>query len=62
METVIRRYKTLGAWVPRWVAGPCRNRECEAYVPEDAADSEGPEDPENQKAAELPGGSGTGGT
>jgi hypothetical protein len=35
VETVIRRYKTLGAWVPRWVAGPCRNRSCEAYVPKD---------------------------
>ncbi|MFI9768779.1 hypothetical protein ACIHJG_18190 [Streptomyces sp. NPDC052415] len=30
VETVVRRHKTLGAWVPRWVAGPCRNPECEA--------------------------------
>ncbi|MDT9696344.1 hypothetical protein [Streptomyces sp. P17] len=32
VETVVRRHKTLGAWVPRWVAGPCRNPQCEAFV------------------------------
>ncbi|MFR0358177.1 hypothetical protein [Streptomyces sediminimaris] len=32
VETVIRRYKTLGAWVPRWVAGPCRDPGCGARV------------------------------
>ncbi|MER6672453.1 hypothetical protein [Streptomyces sp. NPDC000983] len=32
VETVVRRHKTLGAWVPRWVAGPCRNATCEAFV------------------------------
>ena len=31
VEQVVRRHKTLGAWVPVWVAGPCRNPECEAY-------------------------------
>ncbi len=36
METVVRRHKTLGTWVPRWVAGPCRNPECAAYDAEDA--------------------------
>lgn len=36
METVVRRHKTLGAWVPLWVAGPCRNPECGAYEAEDA--------------------------
>jgi hypothetical protein len=30
VETVVRRHKTLGAWVPRWVPGPCRNPECAA--------------------------------
>ncbi|MBN0047981.1 hypothetical protein JS756_28490 [Streptomyces actuosus] len=30
--TVVRRHKTLGAWVPVWVREPCRNRDCEAYV------------------------------
>ena len=34
VETVVRRHKTLGAWVPRWVAGPCRNPKCEAYADE----------------------------
>ncbi|MCW5250514.1 MULTISPECIES: hypothetical protein [unclassified Streptomyces] len=28
--TVVRRHKTLGAWVPSWTAGPCRNPRCEA--------------------------------
>lgn len=32
VDTVVRRHKTLGAWVPRWVAGPCHNPDCEAYV------------------------------
>ncbi|WP_427920047.1 hypothetical protein [Streptomyces sp. cg40] len=36
VATVVRRYKTLGAWVPKWVAGPCRNPECEAYAGEGA--------------------------
>lgn len=36
METVVKRHKTLGAWVPVWVAGPCRNPKCEAYVEEGA--------------------------
>ncbi|GAA2591181.1 MULTISPECIES: hypothetical protein [Streptomyces] len=30
VEAVVRRYKTLGAWVPTWVPGPCRNPRCEA--------------------------------
>ncbi|MFF4257291.1 hypothetical protein ACFY1L_39525 [Streptomyces sp. NPDC001663] len=37
VETVVKRHKTLGAWVPLWVAGPCHNPQCEAYVPEGAA-------------------------
>ncbi|MET7479225.1 hypothetical protein ABZT17_33370 [Streptomyces sp. NPDC005648] len=36
VATVVKRYKTLGAWVPRWVPGPCRDPGCEAHVPEDA--------------------------
>ncbi|WP_327431634.1 MULTISPECIES: hypothetical protein [unclassified Streptomyces] len=34
VATVVQRYKTLGAWVPRWVAGPCWNPKCEAYAGE----------------------------
>ncbi|MFF5977271.1 hypothetical protein ACFY78_00315 [Streptomyces olindensis] len=30
VETVVRRHKTLGAWVPRWMAGPCHNPACAA--------------------------------
>lgn len=40
METVVKRHKTLGAWVPVWVAGPCRNQECEAYIEEGAEAAE----------------------
>ncbi|MEV0239175.1 hypothetical protein AB0I06_04420 [Streptomyces sp. NPDC050674] len=36
VETVVRRHKTLGTWVPRWVAGPCRNPECGAHEVEGA--------------------------
>ncbi|MFG2788508.1 hypothetical protein [Streptomyces sp. NPDC048419] len=43
VETVVRRYKTLGAWVPRWVAGPCHNPGCEAYVPGGQAGKAGEE-------------------
>ncbi|WP_086724216.1 hypothetical protein [Streptomyces carpinensis] len=28
VEAVVRRRKTLGAWVPVWEPGPCRNPEC----------------------------------
>lgn len=31
VEWVVRRHKTLGAWVPVWVHGPCRNPQCEKY-------------------------------
>jgi hypothetical protein len=47
VATVVRRYKTLGAWVPKWVAGPCRNPECEAHVPRGA-------EPEAAPGAPLP--------
>ncbi|MFI2430891.1 hypothetical protein [Streptomyces sp. NPDC018693] len=42
VESVVQRYKTLGAWVPRWVAGPCHNPDCEAYVPQDAEHEQRP--------------------
>ena len=32
VETVVRRHKTLGAWVPVWTGGPCHNPECAAYA------------------------------
>ncbi|QIJ64687.1 hypothetical protein [Streptomyces sp. JB150] len=40
VETVVRRHKTLGAWVPTWVAGPCRNPTCAEYVPQGAEATE----------------------
>ncbi|MCM1973855.1 MULTISPECIES: hypothetical protein [unclassified Streptomyces] len=42
VETVVRRHKTLGAWVPRWVPGPCHNPDCEAYVEEGAEEEPHP--------------------
>ncbi|QJS10051.1 hypothetical protein HKX69_11395 [Streptomyces argyrophyllae] len=31
VETVVKRHKTLGAWVPVWGPGPCRNPGCATY-------------------------------
>ncbi|WP_433452423.1 hypothetical protein ACQPXS_30325 [Streptomyces sp. CA-142005] len=31
VDTVVGRRKTLGAWVPVWGPGPCRNPDCAAY-------------------------------
>ncbi|MFJ7074829.1 hypothetical protein [Streptomyces sp. NPDC098781] len=39
LEMVVKRHKTLGAWVPTWVDGPCRNPDCAAH-PEDGAEHE----------------------
>ncbi|MGW1006250.1 hypothetical protein [Streptomyces sp. NPDC002520] len=30
--TIVGRHKTLGAWVPVWGPGPCRNPDCPAYA------------------------------
>jgi hypothetical protein len=51
VETVVRRHKTLGAWVPLWVAGPCRHPECGAY---EAQDAEGDRAGEATRTAEPP--------
>lgn len=37
VTTVVRRHKTLGAFVPVWGPGPCHNPECETYVGEPGA-------------------------
>lgn len=34
VETVVRRHKTFGIYVPQWTAGPCHNPDCEHCVPE----------------------------
>ncbi|MEU4034528.1 hypothetical protein [Streptomyces collinus] len=31
VDTVVGRHKTLGAWVPVWRPGPCRNPDCAAH-------------------------------
>ncbi|MFK4143863.1 hypothetical protein [Streptomyces sp. NPDC004065] len=36
LEMVVRRHKTLGAWVPVWAPGPCRNPDCGAPAPRPA--------------------------
>ncbi|MDF3297942.1 hypothetical protein [Streptomyces tropicalis] len=43
VASVVRKYKTLGAWVPRWGPGPCRNPAC-ASGPEPTAPA--PDTPE----------------
>ncbi|MFF7262833.1 hypothetical protein ACFZCL_21465 [Streptomyces sp. NPDC008159] len=40
VATIVRRHKTLGAFVPVWGPGPCRNPKCDAYV-DSAAEVEG---------------------
>ncbi|NUQ99740.1 MAG: hypothetical protein HOY79_25370 [Streptomyces sp.] len=45
VETVVKRHKTLGAWVPVWAPRPCRNPECEAYVAEGAEPDQEPGKP-----------------
>ncbi|MGR4882063.1 hypothetical protein ACIPUC_22080 [Streptomyces sp. LARHCF249] len=39
VETVIRRRKSLGVFVPEWVAGPCRNPQCPRYAAPEGAGS-----------------------
>jgi hypothetical protein len=34
VDTVVRRHKTLGVFVPVWGPGPCKNPACEAYEEE----------------------------
>ncbi|MCJ1678093.1 hypothetical protein MTF65_12195 [Streptomyces sp. APSN-46.1] len=31
VETLVRRRKSLGIFVPEWVPGPCHNPECPKY-------------------------------
>ncbi|CAM5576658.1 hypothetical protein SAVIM338S_04945 [Streptomyces avidinii] len=51
VDTVVRRRKSLGIFVPEWVPGPCRNPACTAYVPPEA-------EVEAEGAAETEAGSG----
>ncbi|MFB8773391.1 hypothetical protein [Streptomyces broussonetiae] len=40
VETVVQRHKTLGAWVPKWVPGPCHNPGCAAAHTEEGVATE----------------------
>ncbi|CAL9556513.1 hypothetical protein [Streptomyces sp. enrichment culture] len=51
VETVVRRHKTLGAWVPKWVPGPCLNPRCGAYAPGGDEHGRRPERPEQPSPA-----------
>lgn len=51
VETVVRRYKTLGAWVPRWLPGPCRNPGCPANADTAAEERTAPPAPPGDEAA-----------
>ncbi|MER6952706.1 MULTISPECIES: hypothetical protein [unclassified Streptomyces] len=51
VQSVIQRYKTLGAWVPRWVPGPCHNPKCDAHVGPDAEPLEQDPDPHTAPAS-----------
>ncbi|MFI1162751.1 hypothetical protein ACH4UM_03855 [Streptomyces sp. NPDC020801] len=46
VETVVRRHKTLGAWVPVWTPGPCRNPRCESNA---APVTDRPEEPKPER-------------
>ncbi|MEV5956623.1 hypothetical protein AB0M11_23105 [Streptomyces sp. NPDC051987] len=46
VERVVGRHKTLGAWVPVWGPGPCRNPDCAEYS--------GPRDPRGPREAGPP--------
>ncbi|POX62345.1 hypothetical protein C3492_16520 [Streptomyces sp. Ru62] len=57
VETVVKRHKTLGAWVPVWGPGPCRNPDCAAH----AGTGPRPAGQERSAGAQArPGGSGPG--
>lgn len=54
VDTVVRRHKTLGAWVPVWVAGPCKNPRCGEPVTEGAASGQvRPATPGTEKRTET---------
>ncbi|MFG2353810.1 hypothetical protein [Streptomyces sp. NPDC048521] len=50
VETIVGRHKTLGAWVPVWGRGPCRNPDCPAHG-EAAAPPTEPATPSAEPAA-----------
>ncbi|MER6617653.1 hypothetical protein ABT276_30920 [Streptomyces xantholiticus] len=57
VAAIVKRHKTLGAYVPLWAPGPCRNPDCSLHVSTDhvsaeaAADS--PENPDDTTGREV---------
>lgn len=53
--TVIKRRKTLGAFVPVWEPGPCRNPACPEYAEKqgEEADKESVERPDDEPGTEV---------
>jgi hypothetical protein len=37
VDAVVERHKTMGVYVPVWIAGPCHNPNCDECVPEQVA-------------------------
>ncbi|MER5528336.1 hypothetical protein ABT075_27740 [Streptomyces sp. NPDC002677] len=55
VERVVRRHKTLGAWVPVWGPGPCRNPDCATNgAAERASPQSPPRSPPPESAGKKP--------
>ncbi|MFI0963023.1 hypothetical protein ACH4S8_16725 [Streptomyces sp. NPDC021080] len=54
VATTVHRYKTLGAWVPKWGPGPCRNPDCAACAYEPGQGRRPGDDLPREAAAEKP--------
>ncbi|MBL1085439.1 hypothetical protein JK359_26320 [Streptomyces actinomycinicus] len=55
VDTVVKRHKTLGAWVPVWGPGPCHNPDCPSHVDDGRPPAEAGR---NADAAQRPSGPG----
>ncbi|MEU2425242.1 hypothetical protein ABZ619_30200 [Streptomyces sp. NPDC007851] len=52
VKSVVRRHKTLGAWVPVWGPGACRNPECSEYTGSPRAPRRSPARPRPQRSGQ----------
>jgi hypothetical protein len=52
VTTVIKRHKTLGAFVPLWAPGPCHNPDCPEFEPEWVRKEPERDGPERQEPGE----------
>ncbi|WP_413758929.1 hypothetical protein [Streptomyces sp. MMBL 11-3] len=43
VDTVVRRHKTLGVFVPVWGPGPCRDPGCARHETDEETEGPGPE-------------------